>query len=134
MGGHRLDLKGFDSLVVKLDEIKALVRGAEVDGLFTVPAIRLLQVPRETLCQIAQRGVIKTIRAIDPVNRRSKMLFPHAELERFRSEFISLYHLAKTSGHSGQVLRKQLAAQGVYPAEELAGVGATFYRKSELPL
>ncbi|UYO42391.1 hypothetical protein KQX63_13320 [Rhodopseudomonas palustris] len=130
--GRLPKLKGIEAIVLKLDEVKALARGPAVDGLPAVPASRVVQITAPVLREIARRGIIKTIQVVDPVNRCPRILFPLAELERFGAEYISLYNLSV--GRSTIAVRKELAAQGIKPAEGLSGLDATFYKRSDLNL
>ena len=124
--------KGFEAIVLKLDEVKALVRGPAVEGLPTVKASRVAKITAPVLREIALRGIIKAVHGVDPVNRCPRLLFPLEEIERFHAKYISLYRLKE--GRSAVAFRKELAAKGIKPAEELSGLGATFYRRSDLNL
>lgn len=130
--GRLPKIRGIKALVLKLDEVKTLVRGPTVDGLPAVRAHRLLGISARILRQIARRGLIKTVRGVDPVNRCPRLLFPLDELERFQAKYISFYLLKE--GRSAKTLRKELAAQGIKPAEELSELDATFYKRSDLNL
>ncbi|UZE47080.1 hypothetical protein ONR75_19010 [Rhodopseudomonas sp. P2A-2r] len=130
--GRLPEVKGIEALVLRLDEVKAVVRGPTFEGLTAVPAGHFLQITAPVLREIARRGIIKTIRCADPVNRSSRIVFPLAELERFRLDYVSLNHLR--DGRQGGWVRRKLAADNIMPAEELAGLEATFYKRSDLKI
>lgn len=83
--------------------------------------------------RIADRGLIKCTRYIDPLTGRKKMVLLTSDLERFDAEFVTLFNLARPMRRQPSQLCAELTAQGILPAKETIGVGATFYRRSDLP-
>ena len=79
-------------------------------------------------------GAIQTVTQRHPVLRNMQTIIPHAEIARFNEEFVSLFTLARERGKHMPILLRDLQALGVQPAPELVGVGATFFRRSEVPL
>jgi hypothetical protein len=68
-----------------------------------------------------------------PIKRNPQTIIPFEEIERFKAEYVSLFLLARGCGKHMPVLLRELQAQGVQPAPELDGVGATFFKRSEVP-
>ena len=61
-----------------------------------------------------------------------KLRFTRAEIDRFASEYVSLFNLGRTLRQKAARVRKDLDARGVKPAQELLGLDAIFYRRSDL--
>jgi hypothetical protein len=77
-------------------------------------------------------GHLRTVTAINPVNRCPTVIVPSAEIKRFEREFVSLFALAQQQGKHFRAVKKELEAAGVKPAMKAEQVGATFYRRCDL--
>jgi hypothetical protein len=61
------------------------------------------------------------------VNRCPVTVVPVDEVERFASEYVSLFALAKQQGRHFLVVKKELDAAGIKAALDPEKVGASFY-------
>ncbi|MFX8848502.1 hypothetical protein ABTM68_19480, partial [Acinetobacter baumannii] len=68
-----------------------------------------------------------------PIKRNPQVVIPFEEIERFKEEFVSLFLLARGSGKHMPVLLRELRAQGIQPVPQFEGVGATFFRRADIP-
>jgi hypothetical protein len=60
-------------------------------------------------------------------------VIPHAEIARFMDTYVSLFTLARQRGKHMPIMLREFAARGVFPAPELDGIGATFFRLQDVP-
>jgi hypothetical protein len=65
------------------------------------------------------------------VHRCPTRIIEFTEIERFQKEYVSLYHLARSHGQHMPVLKRDLLAKGIRPAE-FESVKATFYRRADV--
>jgi TniQ len=130
--GRRKDVAGFASVLVDIEEIKRVTRFEDPPGLpLQTTAREVLKTSGPVLSQLISSGAIKTITAINPVNRCPTRFIPFDEIERFQSDYVSLHHLARSQGVLMPVLKKKLLAKGITPVN-FAGVKATFYRRADV--
>jgi hypothetical protein len=130
--GRRQGIAGFASVLVDVEEIKTVTRLEDPPGLpVDKTARKVLKTSGPVLAQLIRSGAIKTITAINPVNRCPTRFIRFDEIERFQSEYVSLYHLARSQGLFMPVLKKNLLAKGITPVD-FAGVKATFYRRADV--
>jgi len=121
--------RGYMSLLVDVEEVRALVRGADHGG-FTASALQdRLQTADRAIRKLTAGGHLKTVTVVNPINRCPTLVVPNEEVERFEREYVSLFALAKQQGRHFRVVKKELEADGVKPAKDPEKVGATFYRR-----
>ncbi|WP_375779207.1 hypothetical protein ACE103_09505 [Bradyrhizobium sp. ma5] len=82
--------------------------------------------------QLIRVGAIRTIKQCHAVVRNMLTIIPHDELARVSETYVSLFTLAREQRLNMSGLLRRLRAVGVKPAPELEGVGATFFRRSDL--
>lgn len=121
--------RGYMAVLVDLEEIRALVRGADLGGLGSQALAERLRVADKVTRKLIASGHLRTVTAINPVNRCPVAIVPIEEIERFEAEFVSLFALAKQRGAHFRAVKKELDAAGVKPAFDPEEVGATFYRR-----
>jgi hypothetical protein len=129
--GRKADIDGALSLLINLEEARPLIRLPELSGLVPADAIRVLRVNSKVMAGLMKAGAFKTIVQRHPIKRNPQTVIPHEEIARFKEEYVSLFTLARGQGKHMPVLLRELKALGVKPAFE--GVGATIFRRSELP-
>jgi hypothetical protein len=61
------------------------------------------------------------------------VIVPAEEVERFEREYVSLFVLARQQGRHFPAVKKELDAAGIKLALDPKKIGATFYRKRDLP-
>jgi hypothetical protein len=131
--GRKAGTEGVLALLVNLEEARPLIRLPELSGLVPADAIKELRVSDPVIRSLLKVGALKTIVERHPIKRNPQVVIPHEEIERFKMEFASLFLLARERGKHMPVLLRELQALGIQPAAELKGVGATFFRRSDLP-
>jgi hypothetical protein len=130
--GRLASERGFMAVLLDLDEVRTLFRGAELDGLTALALAKRLGVADRVTARLIGGGYLRTVTAINPINRCPTVIVPTEEVERFEREFVSLFSLAKQRGAHFRVLKKALEAAGVRTAFDPDEVGPTFYRRSQI--
>jgi hypothetical protein len=130
--GHRTDRSGLDALLVIPDDIKLALNRPTDDGLSAIDAAESLRLAPAVMRRLADRKIVGSFRVRDPMTGHEKLRFARAEIDRFASEYVSLFNLGRTLRQKPARVRKDLDACGVKPAQELLGLDAIFYRRSDL--
>ncbi len=124
--------RGYMAVLVDVEEVRALVRGADHGGLTGRALAERLSVADRVTAKLIAGGHLKTVEVVNPINRCPIKVVPTEEVERFEREFVSLFALAKQQGRHFRAVKKELDAAGVKPAMDSGEVGATFYRRSDV--
>jgi hypothetical protein len=119
------------SVLVDIEEVRALVRGPDHGGFTSVALKDRLQTTDRVARALMARGHLKTVTVVNPVNRCPTVIVPAKEVERFEREYISLFALARKQKRHHLAVKKKLETAGVKPALDPKKVGATFYRRAE---
>jgi hypothetical protein len=120
--------RGYMSVLLNIEEVRALVSGADLGGLTSQALADRLRVADKVTRKLIAGGHLRTITAINPVNRCPVVIVPTEDIERFEAEFVTLFTLARQPGRHFRKVKQELNAAGVEPAIERDEVGATFYR------
>ncbi|MHC2332110.1 hypothetical protein [Bradyrhizobium sp. USDA 4454] len=120
------------SLLLDLEEVRALVRGPDHGGLSGLQIKDKLSTTAEVAAALIKLGNLKSITVVTPINRCPTVVVPAHEVERFAREYVSLFALAKQRGRHFLAAKKELLHAGVEPVFDPKKIGATFYRKSDL--
>jgi hypothetical protein len=123
--------RGHMSVLVDVEEIRALVRGPDHGGFTSVALKDRLQTTDRVARALMAHGHLKTVNVINPVNRCPTVIVLAQEVERFEREYLSLFALARQLGRHLRKVKKELDAAGVRPALDAEKIGATFYRRAE---
>ena len=83
------------SLMLDIEEVRALVRGADYDGFTAYDLQSRLQMHGGTVRRLIAAGHLKTITVVNLVNRCPAVIVTTEEVERFEREFVSLFALAR---------------------------------------
>jgi hypothetical protein len=132
--GRRLEVAGYLSLLVQVDEIRRFVRGTETDGLAEHKVIDELKVSWQAVRALVDDGILPTTMVINPVNRCPTRVVLKDDLRAFRATYVTLFQLAKERGIHQLALKKDLVNKGITPALSQERFRASFYRRSELVL
>lgn len=124
--------RGYMALLVDVEEVRALVRGADPGGLSAEAVGARLQTRPHVIRKLIVAGHLKSDTVTNPVNRCPMTVVPTAEAERFEAEFVTLFAFARQQGRHHMVVKKELDAAGVKPAIRPEKVGATIYRRRDL--
>ncbi len=124
--------RGYMSVLVDVDEIRALVRGPDHGG-FTAGALKeRMQVNDRTVRQLMAAGHLKTVTVVNPVNRCPTVIVPTEEVERSEREYVSLFALARQQRLHHMMVKRTLKDAGLEPVFNSRKVGASFYRRADL--
>ncbi len=130
--GRLQGLAGFGSVLVDVEQVKAATKLEDPPGLPPATAAReVLRMNVNAIAQLIECGAIKTVTAINSLNRCPMRIIEFVEIERFQKQYVSLFHLARSQGLHMPALKRDLLARGIRPAE-FEGVKVTFYRRSDL--
>jgi hypothetical protein len=124
--------RGYMSLLLDIEEVRALVRGPELDGLTGMEIKDRLSTTAKVAAALIRYGYLPTVTAINPVNRCPVAVVPVDDVERFAAEYVSLFALAKQQGRHFLAVKKELDAAGIEPALDAEKIGASFYRRDEI--
>ncbi len=130
--GRKHGVPGVLGLLVDVEEVGPLVRLPGLEGVVPSEAEEVLRVNSKVIRCLLAKGILGTVLQRHPIKRNLTTVIPHTEIARFSETYVSLFILAREQGKHMPILKRELAALGVLPAPELADVGATFYRRSEL--
>ena len=119
------------SVLVDIEEVRALVRGPDHGGLTGMEIKDKLSTTAKVAAALMKHGHLKTITVVNPVNRCPTVVVPVEEVERFARRYISLFVLAKQQGRHFRAVKKELQHAGVEPVFNPRKVGATFYWRAE---
>ncbi|WP_441255872.1 TniQ family protein [Tardiphaga sp. 285_C5_N1_2] len=131
--GSRNDVRGVASIRVNPGDVSQLLARQVPIGVHAFEAGTYLKIAPPVIRRIADRGLIKGTCYVDPLSGRKKMVLSTDDIERFNAEYVTLFNLARAMRRQLSQLRAELTAQGILPAKETIGVGATFYRRSDVP-
>jgi hypothetical protein len=121
--------RGYMSVLVGVEEVRALVRGPDHGGLTREALKDKLSTTAKVAAALIKHGHLKTIIVVNPVNRCPTVVVPVEEVESFARKYISLFALAKQQGRHFPAVKKELDADGIEPALDPVKTGATFYRR-----
>ena len=129
--GRLRGVRGYKSVLVKIDEVKAAVRGPEHGGITLRQVCKVLRTHDLVLAALIAGGHLKSFVARNPATRFMQTLVARKELVRFQKTYVSLFALGKERKQNLGVLKTELDAAGVRPAFDHQKVRARFYRRSE---
>jgi hypothetical protein len=124
--------RGYRSVLVDIDEIRAAVRLPDHGGLSLRKAATRLTTNDGVVQRLIECGYLGATSAINPVNRCPEQVIDPAEIDRFRATYISLHVLARARRAHLPHVARDLARAGITPAIQRAAVGATFYLLADL--
>jgi hypothetical protein len=131
--GRVADQHGLGAILVDIEEIRSITRLPDLCGLIPADALRALRVNSNVMAGLLKVDAFKTVVQRHPIKRNPQIVIPFEEIDRFKSEYVSLFTLARSQGKHMPILLRELKVLGIQPAPEMEGVGATFFRRRELP-
>jgi hypothetical protein len=129
--GRQAGVEGYLSVLVELEEVRALVRGQDHGGLTPYQVACTLGATDRVARMLIKHGHLKTVVTINPINRCPQVVVMPAEVERFQREYVSLFALAKERGRHFRKLKQEMDAAGVEPVFDVNKIGATFYQRKD---
>jgi hypothetical protein len=131
--GRLAEVQGLAAILVDIEEIRSLTRLPDLCGLTPADALRALRVNCKVTAGLLKAGAFRTITQPHPIKRNPQVVIPFEEIERFKAEYISLFTAARSQGKHMPVLLRELRALGVQPVPQFEGVGATFFKRADIP-
>jgi hypothetical protein len=130
--GRNARRRGYMSVLVDVDEIRAAVRLPDHGGLSLRQAATRLSTTDGVVQRLIDGGYLRVRTATNPVNRCPEKVIDPAEVDQFRAKYISLHLLARARRAHLPHVARDLARAGITPAIQRSAVGATFYFLSDL--
>lgn len=121
--------RGYLSVLVDVEEVRALVRGPDKGGLTGLEIKDRLSTTAKVASALIKHGYLNSTTVTNPVNKCPTVVVPVDEVERFQREYVSLFVLAKQQGRHFLAVKKEFDAAGIMPALDPEKIGATFYRR-----
>ncbi len=91
-------VRGYDAMLVKIDEVRREVRGRELDGILPSAAYKLLRTNWRAVDALVENGVIRTVVRRHLANRVPVSVISHDEIKRFEDGYVSLFKAAQGFG------------------------------------
>jgi len=130
--GRLRSATGYLSVIVNVDEVRALIRLPDHGGLSLREVERRIQTSTMAVKALIREGHLPAQEAINPTNRCPQTIVMPADLEEFRATFVSLSELAKERGLASRRLMGELREGGVQFAFDPGAVEGHFYRRTDL--
>ncbi|MDX3808172.1 TniQ family protein [Bosea thiooxidans] len=131
--GRATDVSGYSAVLVDLDEVRAHVRGQELDGLTVDKAYRALKINPNAMKALIERGIIPITIQRHPVNRSPLRIVSQDALTQFNTTYVALFDAASSLKIHPVVLKQALQAMEVSPAFDPIITKATIYRRDQVP-
>jgi hypothetical protein len=129
--GTLFGTEGYLSVLVDGGEIKRHVSGPVHGGISLRKVASMLETNDRVIRALIDGGHLKSILAINPVNRCPQTVVNPAEVARFQKTYISLFQLARERGKHIAAAKSEMKSGGIKPAFDASKINATFYfRKS----
>jgi len=131
--GRTTDTEGYGAVLVNVEEVRAKVHGTVPgDGMRNREVAATLGTSDWVAAALIAGGHLKTVVVLDTVGR-AKRAVTMREIAAFQKEFVSAWDLRRERRMHVARLKEELQARGVSPALDPDVVGATFYRRSDIP-
>jgi hypothetical protein len=132
--GQRMDTRGYLSVLVNVEEVRAAVRRPDHGSLSLRAVERRLGVHTSAVQGLIEGGHLATEIAVNPVNRCPQTVVTEEEMERFETETVTLSRLARERHQSREALQRMLAARGIKPAIVIEAAKRTLlFRRDAVP-
>lgn len=123
---------GLEAILVDIQEVREQTALKAHGGLSLTEAEARLAVRDAVLFALIDHGYLASEIGINPTNRCPQRIVRPEEIERFESEYVSLFNYAKQVGIHFMKAKTHLDAAGVSPALTKDLVKATFYRWADI--
>jgi hypothetical protein len=120
---------GYNAILVQVSEIRAHVRGRELDGYTLSKVPNSLRVNAHAVNALVEKGILQTNIQRHPVNRSPRRIVTAQELERFRRTYITLFEAAGILEMHHLALKRTLRDLGIKPALDPIEFHASFYKR-----
>jgi len=123
---------GYLGVLVRIDQVRNALPRPVMDGIPLEVVRRKLATNHRVLLALVVNKHLATYRATNPVNKCAQTVVAPAELERFKTTYVSLHVLAKECGLHHLAMKKMLDEKGIEPALDHVKVRARFYLRNDL--
>lgn len=130
--GRNQAAHGYLSVLVDPEEVKALVAGPDHGGINLRQVEKDLRTTTRVVAALIEHGILPAEKVPNPVNKRVQTIVRPEEIERFRSEYVSLQGLAEEREEHFRRTKKCLVRMGVRPAFPPEVIGVSLYRRCEV--
>ena len=130
--GQLAGQRGYMSVLVRLDEVKALVRKRSDDGLTARRLASYLRTSSHVVKSLVSSGHFTMVEIVNPVSRCAVRVVPPDEAERFRSTYVSIHELSLAYGIHCQTVENRLERAGITPAITREAAKTPFYVRSSI--
>lgn len=126
--------RGYAALLVDVAEVRQHVSKPALEGLTLEAVMTEMGTFHAVVRALIDNGKLRTYRAAHPVNNQSLTLVSRAELDAFRTKYVSLAELAKREHKHPRAVRAALEQIGIVPTPELdkATYRIIFYRREDI--
>lgn len=131
--GRRLDVEGFESIVVRARDIPTMMQGIEAAGLLRHQVTRALKTTDFTVGKLLDHGKLVTHSAMSVRRNILVQIVKFDNLDEFKTTYVSLYNFARELRIHQRRLKVILDSRGILPALSKEEYGAAFYLRSSLP-
>jgi hypothetical protein len=126
-------IDGYMSVLLDVTEVRRLLDRPSQEGLTLKEAKVALKCGYSVVSALVKNGWLPSRRVRNPVTHFFQSIVFQEDLERFTSDYVSLYVLAGELNRSVTVLKAEIDAAGIHPAFDPVKAKTTFYRRSDLP-
>jgi hypothetical protein len=125
---------GYNAILVQVSEIRAQVRGQELEGYTLTEVYKCLRVSAQVVNALVDKGILRTSIQRHPVNRSPTRIIAAQEFKHFRRTYVTLFEAAGNLGLHHMTLKKALADLGIKPVLDPAEFHATFYERERIAM
>ena len=129
--GRKENVEGYRSVLVRIEDVKPLVRGAAIEGCTAHDLEDRLRTNTKVVKALIAHGLLPTFASVNPINRCPITLIAEQDVRAFQEKYVSLTEAARARGMHLPVLKKELSAAGIEPALTADVYGAAFYLRAQ---
>ena len=131
--GKAAGKRGYGALLVNYEQTREVLFKASQDALVMPAACRALSSTREVMVNLINVGAVQATRVRLPRQRTQYTLVSRASIDKFKRNYVSLTELASEHGQWPIHIKKILRELEIPTAFEKSAIGATFYRRRDVP-
>jgi hypothetical protein len=132
--GKAAGKRGYEALLVNYEQTREVLFKASGDALVMPAACQALNSTRQVMVNLIQLGAIDATRVTLPRQRTQYTLVSRASIDKFKRDYVSLTELASEHRQWPIHIKKTLRELAIPSAFEKSAIGATFYRRKDVPV
>lgn len=129
---HAPDRPGLRAVLVSVTEIRRKTRLPELSGLSLREVEQQLKLSTYVVLKLVEGGHIASRTEVNPLTRRRQTTVSLAAVKKFKNKLITSNQAAARLGLHFRVVRKNLAAAGIFPALTRDQVLTTFFKVEDI--